>query len=35
MMSAVSLAAVVAGILAVAAPAICIVVDLSFKVFGG
>jgi hypothetical protein len=35
MMSAVSVAAVVAGILAVAAPAVCFVVDMSFKIFGG
>jgi len=35
MMSAFSVAAVVAGILAVAAPAVCFVVDLSFKIFGG
>jgi hypothetical protein len=35
MMSAVSVAAVVAGILALAAPAVCFVVDISFKIFGG
>ncbi len=34
-MSAVSVAAVFAGILAVAAPAVCFVVDMSFRVFGG
>ncbi len=34
-MSAVSVAAVIAGILAVAAPAICFVVDIAFKVCGG
>jgi hypothetical protein len=35
MISAVSVAAVVAGILAVAAPAVCFIVDMSFKLFGG
>jgi hypothetical protein len=35
MMSAISIAAVVAGILTVAAPAICFVVDTAFKIFGG
>jgi len=35
MMSAVSVAAVIAGILTVAAPAVCFVVDLTFRVFGG
>jgi hypothetical protein len=35
MMSAISVTAAVAGILAVAAPAICFVVDLAFRVFGG
>jgi len=35
MMSAISVAAVVAGILALAAPAVCFVVDMGFKVFGG
>jgi hypothetical protein len=35
MMSAISVTAVVAGILAVAAPAICFVVNMTFKVFGG
>jgi hypothetical protein len=35
MMSAVSVAAVVAGILAVSAPVVCFVVDLSFRLFGG
>jgi hypothetical protein len=35
MMSAISVAGVVAGILAVAAPVVCFVVDMSFRVFGG
>jgi hypothetical protein len=35
MMSAVTVAAVVAGILAIAAPAVCFVVDLGFKILGG
>jgi len=34
-MSAVSVSAVVAGILAIAAPAVCFAVDLAFKAFGG
>jgi hypothetical protein len=35
MIPAVSVAAVVAGILAVASPVVCFVVDMSFKIFGG
>jgi hypothetical protein len=34
-MSAISVSAVVAGILAIAAPVVCFVVDLTFRVFGG
>jgi hypothetical protein len=34
-MSAISIAAVVAGILTVAAPAVCFVVDMTFRAFGG